>query len=444
VPRTCIVLLSAAVVFIGIALSALLVGPWAITVGRSTLLSVRVVSKPLSIGVLLFILALAFEPRIAGAWRRRSPLLFYVLATAAMYLLCFGPQPRFLGEPFMYRAPYTWLMWLPGYDAVRVPARFAMLAALCLSVVAALAFARMTRRSRWPVRAPLAAMVVAGVLVDSWIGEMPLPKVPFRLQALESLPERTIVMELPLGDTSADVAAMYRAMYHRGQLVNGYSGFFPRSYEALRRGLDLRDPRMFDALAASGPVVVAVDALGDDGSRWSKQLTARPGTVILGEESGKRLYSLTGGTLPPEIDPAAQRLSVQSAIANVENPRLPLALDGDPETRWDGGAQRGVETVTVDLGSVRTVDGLTMTIGAQLADFPRLLAIETSEDGSVWSQQWQGSTAVHAFVGAVRRPAEVPLSFALPHVPARLVRLRQLGHDPVFYWTIFELNVFGR
>jgi hypothetical protein len=442
--RTCLVLLLGAVTFIGIALSALFVGPWSITVGRTTLLSVRVVSKPLSIGVLLFILALALEPRLAGAWRRRSPLMFYVLATAAMYLLCFGPRPRFLGEPFMYRAPYSWLMSLPGYDAVRVPARFAMLAALCLSVVAALAFARLTGRARWFIRAPLAALVVAGVLVDSWIGEMPLPKVPFRLEALESLPERTVVMELPLGETSDDVAAMYRAMYHRGRLVNGYSGFFPRSYDVLRRGLDLRDPRMFDALAASGPVVVAVDALRDDGSRWSKQLAARPGTVILGEESGRRLYSLTGGTLPPEIDPAAQPLRVQSAIANVENPRLPLALDGDPETRWDGGAQRGVEVLTVDLGSVRTVDGLTMTLGPHLSDFPRLLAIDTSQDGSVWSTQWQGTTAIHAFQAAVRRPADVPLAFALPHVPARLVRLRQLGQDPVFYWTIFELTVLGR
>jgi F5/8 type C domain len=444
VPRTCVVLLLGAVAFIGIALSALIVGPWAITVGRTTLLSVRVVSKPLSVGVLLFILALALEPRIAGAWRRRSPLMFYVLATAVMYLMCFGPRPRFLGEPFMYRAPYSWLMALPGYDAVRVPARFAMLAGLCLSVVAAMSFVRLTRRARWFIRAPLAAMVVAGVLVDSWIGEMPLPKVPFRLQALESLPERTVVMELPLGGTSEDVAAMYRAMYHRGQLVNGYSGFFPRSYDVLRRGLELHDPRIFDALAASGRVVVAVDALQDGDSRWSKQLAARPGTVILGEESGRRLYSLTGGTLPPEIDPAAQRLSVQSATANVENPRLALAFDGDPTTRWDGGAQRGVEVLTIDLGSVRTVDGLTMTLGAHLSDFPRLLAIETSEDGTVWSKQWQGSTVVHAFVAAVRHPADVPMAFALSHVPARLIRLRQLGQDPVFYWTIFELAVFGR
>jgi hypothetical protein len=443
-PRTCVVLLLGAVTFIGIALSALIVGPWSITVGRTTLMSVRVVSKPLSIGVLLFILALALEPRIAAAWRRRSPPMFYTLATAVMYLLCFGPTPRFLGEPFMYRAPYSWLMELPGYDAVRVPARFAMLAALCLSVVAALAFARLTRRARWFIRAPLAAMVVAGVLVDSWIGEMPLPKVPPRLHALESLPEGTVVIELPLGDTSEDVAAMYRAMYHRGQLVNGYSGFFPRSYDVLRRGLDLRDPRMFDPFAASGPVVVAVDMQRDDDSRWAKQLAARPGTAVFGEEAGKRLYSLTGGGLPPEIDPAAQPLHVQSATANVENRRLALALDGDPATRWDGGAQQGVEVVTVDLGSVRTVDGVTMTIGPHSSDFPRMLAIETSQDGRVWSKQWQGTTAVHAFVAAVRRPADVPMAFALPHVPARLVRLRQLGHDPVFYWTIFELTVFGR
>ena len=246
----------------------------------------------------------------------------------------------------MTARPYSWLMMLPGYDTVRVPARFAMLAALCLSVVAALAFARLTGRARWVIRAPLATMVVAGILVDSWIGEMPLPKVPVRMRALESLPDRTVVMELPLGETSDDVAAMYRAMYHRRQLVNGYSGFFPRSYDVLRHGLDLRDPRMFDALAASGPLVVAVDALRDDGSRWSKQLAARPGTVILGEESGRRLYSLTGGTLPPEIDPAAQRLSVHSATANVENLTACARVrrrSGDAVGWWRTARRRGAD-----------------------------------------------------------------------------------------------------
>jgi hypothetical protein len=440
-PRASLVLLAGALTFIGIAVSTLLVGPWSIHVRKRVLLSVHFVSKPLSVGVLLLVLGLALEPRVAAAWRRRSPLMFYVLATFLMYLLCFGPRPRFLGEPFIY-GPYSLLMALPGYDAVRVPARFAMLAALCLSVVAALAFARLTQRGRWFVRAPLAAVVIAGILVDSWIGEMPLPALPVRLQALESLPEGTAVLELPLGETEPDVAAMYRGMYHRRPVVNGYSGFFPGSYDVLRRGLDLRDPQMFDAVTAWGPVVVAVDERHDEGGRWVKQLAARPGSVALGQESGYRLFSLAGSALPAEIEPRLQ-LQVQSVTANVESERIALVLDGDPETRWDSGPQRGTEVVTVDLGVERSVDGLTMTIGNHPSDFPRVLVIETSRDGRAWSTEWHGSTAFAAFTGAVRHPTESPMTFALPHVSARLVRLRQLGQDPVFYWTIFELRVFG-
>jgi hypothetical protein len=336
------------------------------------------------------------------------------------------------------------LMALPGYDGVRVPARFAMLAALCLSVVAGLAFTRLTQRGRWFVRAPIAAIVIAGILVDSWIAEMPLPALPVRLQALESLPEGTAVLELPLGETEPDVAAMYRGIYHRRPVVNGFSGFFPRSYDVLRRGLGIGDPQMFDAVTAWGPVVVAVDEQRDEGGRWARQLAARPGSVALGQESGYQLFSLAGGTAPTELDPGLQRLPVQSVTANVESQRIALALDGDPETRWDSGPQRGTEVVMIDLGVERRVDGLTMTIGNHSSDFPRLLVIDTSRDGHTWSTGWRGSTAVAAFAGAVRHPMDSPLTFALPHVPARLVRLRQLGQDPEFYWTIFELRVYGQ
>ncbi len=443
VPRACLVFLIGAIAFIGVALSAMLVGPWSITIGRTTLVSVRVVSKPLSIGVLLFLVALGLEPRFVGAWRRRSSFMFYVLATAVMYLLCFGPQPEFLGVPFMYRAPYRWLMALPGYDAVRVPARFAMLGALCLSVAAALAFARLTSRATWSTRATLVVCAVTGILIDSWISKMPLPPLPPRLQALESLPDGVAVMELPLGDSGGDVAAMYRGMYHGKAVVNGYSGFFPASYNALSRGLAMGDPQMFDAVTASGPVAVAVDRSRDPNGRWANQMIARPGTVRFGEEAGWQVFLLTGGSLPPQVEKPSQRLEIHSVSANVNNHRMALALDGDPKTRWDSGPQSGSEIVSIDLGSPRTVGALTMTIGGHLADFPRTLAIETSDDGREWANQWQGSTAVLAYAGAVRNPRETPLTFALPDVPARFLRLRQLGQDPVFYWTIVELTVFG-
>ena len=63
-----------------------------------------------------------------------------------MAVFALGPTARLMGERVLYKAPYAWLMLLPGFaDGFRAPARFAMLVALCLSVAAALAFVRVTR-----------------------------------------------------------------------------------------------------------------------------------------------------------------------------------------------------------------------------------------------------------------------------------------------------------
>jgi hypothetical protein len=442
VPRAALVLLFAAVVFFAVGLSPLLFGPWSVTLGGFTLVSVHVASKPLSIGGMLLVVALALIPRFPSAWRRRSPLMFYVLAMGLMYFLCFGPRPQLLGLPFMARGPYSLLMLLPGYDAVRVPARFAMLAALCLSVVAALAFARMTAPAGRAIRLVLAALVVCGVIVDSAIGEMPLRTLPPRLLSFESLPPGAAVMELPLGP-SEDLVAMFRGMYHRRPVVNGYSGFFPPSYAVLQRGLEAHDPQIFDSLTAWGPLVVLVESARDRDGMWTAQLERRPGTEVLGEESGWKGFLLPAGMRPPEFDIAA-RLPIAAVAANINQERMPLAIDGNPDTRWESGPQKGTEVVTIDLGAEHEVDAVTMTIGGRVSDFPRRLVIESSSDTRDWTARWEGSTAVAAFAGAVQNPREMPLTFGLPHVPARWIRLRQLGHDPSFYWSIFELSVFGR
>jgi hypothetical protein len=38
----------------------------------------------------------------------------------------------------------------------------------------------------------------------------------------------------------------------------------------------------------------------------------------------------------------------------------------------------------------------------------------------------------------------MPLFFGFPEVPVRYIRLTQLGADPVFYWSVAELRVYGR
>lgn len=443
VPRPALVVLAGSVVYFSVGVSAVLFGVWPITIGEMTLMSVQVVNESLSIGGMLFVLGLMLVPPVSGPWLRRSPVMFYALAMGLMYLLCFGPQPRFRGVPFMYRGPYALLMALPGYDSIRVPARFAMLAALCLSVAAAFAFARLTSRTSRGPRMLLATAAICGVLVDSAIGEMPLKTLPLRFHSLESLPGGAAVVELPFGNLFDDAQAMYRGMFHGRPVVNGYSGFTPPGYDFLRRGFAIRDPEVFDALTAFGPVVVVVDVARDPQETWARQLAERPGVTVLPEESGHKMFLLPGGTLPREVN-TSDRLPVWYAVASVNGDRLPLAFDGKVDTRWNSGPQNGNEAITLDLGSTRFVDGLILMIGPHMLDYPRILVIESSDDRLEWTTRWQGSSAAAMFAAVVRHPKQTPLTFGLPHFQARWLRLRQLGHDPVNYWSIVELSVFGR
>jgi len=400
-----------------LALLAPSVMPWQLHVAGITIVSVTTTIKPLTAAIWCLVLALAVDGRLARAWRARSALAFYVCAAAVMYVLSFGPEPSFLGEPFWYKPPYAWLMELPGLSSVRAPARFAMLAELCLAVAAALAFASI--RVLLPRRFAAVAAVIAlcGIAADGWIQALPLVAVPPRFASLESTQEGAVV-ELPLGDTTGDLAALYRSIYHHRPLVNGYSGFEPVHYTILRLAVE-RDTAALDALTSDGPLTVL-------------------------EVSSGRVTTIEAAA-HAEPAPTGHSLSILAATADGTVVGQRPLVDGDPMSRWISGApQHGTETLTIDLGSSRHVDGVTLSIGPYLGDFPRVLTIETSEDLRTWKLQWSGRGATKAVAGALRDPRTVPLTFGFASAAARWVRLRQLGTDPKFPWSIADLTVSGR
>lgn len=139
----------------------------------------------------------------------RPPLIFYALTACLLWALTFGPRS---GHSSAWLHPYTLLAWLPGFAALRVPARFAMLATLALAAAAGLAAARLAPRRR-PIFAGFAALVIAGTIVDGWIRPLPLTLPPGRVE-LPDLPGAAVI-EMPLGAGLIDSAAMYRATFHR-------------------------------------------------------------------------------------------------------------------------------------------------------------------------------------------------------------------------------------
>ena len=424
-----------------VGLLATAIGPFAIGAGPLRV-SVGTLYKPMSLAAVFALIALAASSRLRAAARRSSPLAFYVLATVAMWVLALGPTARLFGERVLYKAPYAWLMLLPGFgEALRAPARFAMLAALTLAVAAALAVARLPSSFGPSTRLLAWLAVVAGVTADGWIERLPLPAPPPQIAAMNALPAETVVLELPLG-TFEDIAAMYRSMSHGHRLANGYSGIRAGALHGASRrhrrgscrrrhgpGDDRRSRRRDGG-----------HARGRGPGRHDRRPGPRCGTIARGgrrrppHPRASRTRRAPGDwTGPPDWadrPPSGRPTSATSA-------------DGDTTTAWSTPEpQAGGEQLVVELDAMREVAAVRLGLGKFAIGYPRVLAVDPSTDGSAWTRAWHGDTAAATMQAALADPAAVPVAIGFPPAPTRFVRLTQEGAAP-HPWAVAELAVLG-
>jgi hypothetical protein len=435
------ILLGLAAVFGVIAATPFWFGAWKLEVLGLKLLSVGTPQKPLSVAVLLAVAAGLMHPSIRAGWRRRSPLAFYTLAAIAMWLLSLGPAPTLMGKPLLYKAPYSWLMMLPGVEGVRVPARFWVLATACLAVAAALALRHVTER--WPqARKALVATFACLLLIESWPSGLILVPPP----AMRPSHARAVArLELPMR-SGHDLVALYRATEHKRPLVNGYSGYFAPHYGALQDLVDRRNGAALGHLMSLGAIEVVVDHADDPAGTWRAFVAAQPYAEIVHhdpEYTTFRLPAQSAGRLqlPRFTKP---RLTIAGVTASVHQERVGRMTDGDLISRWDtGGPQDPSNVLTIDLGRSIRVEGLELLVAGYRADFPRRLVVELSEDGRAWVPGWEGETALLALTAALEAPLTEPLGIPLGERSARFIRLRQTSSDGTYYWSVAELHVYG-
>ena len=411
-------------------------GPFRLQIAGLQLISVTSPEKPVSVAALCLLAAALLHPAIRGVWRRRSVLAFYALATFAMWLMALGPAPTLMTVPAIYKAPYAWLMLLPGADGVRVPARFWMLGAFCLAVTAGLGLRAIMER--WPRTAKwLPAVAVAGILIDGWPLPMRMAALP---EARPSQVQADLRLELPLGD-DLDTSALYRAMSHGRPLINGYSGYFAPHYPGMKELLSHGNRDVVTRLAELGSIEIVVDHILDTDGRWRQFASSVPGAQLDHEAANYTTYLVPRRT---ERAPVARGSRVPFIVSSAsDNVALgPLVQDGDLYTRWHAGrGQWSGDWIMVDLGATTEIRGIEMLTGGYLADYPRGLRIDTSEDQGNWSEARSGDTGLLAFSGALERPRDVPISIPFSPRSARYIRFTQTGGEVEYYWSIAELRI---
>jgi hypothetical protein len=264
----------------------------------------RNVTRPLRVAFVSFLLfaVLASWARVRTAQPASSAFGFFAVAAVAAALFALGPRIETLGRD-LGAGPYTWLLeFVPGFDGLRVPARFLMLVALFLSVLAGLGAAALLRLRR-QVAIVLIAAGMFGVLYEAWFAPMrtnqpvipdarfyvPNPPAAGRrlnpiYRVVGQLPESTVLIEFPFGEPAHEMLAVFHAGIHRRRLVNGYSGFFPRSYTDRVGALHdvFKNPaRAADVLRSTGATHALVHEgvyAGSEGkeiSAWLQSLGAR-------------------------------------------------------------------------------------------------------------------------------------------------------------------------
>lgn len=203
--------------------------------------------------LLLFAALLAVAPaaRDRAARLARSPEAFFALMVLLAVWLSLGPEPAAGTARQTGFGLYGVLQdFVPGFNGLRVPARFAMIAGLFLAILAGYGARLLTVN---------AALVTAGVLVLAegaavpfelnrvWGANEAVP--PARVYPadviaadrqdgaapvyarLAGLPRGTVITEFPFGDGAWEIRYVYYSAVHFHPITNGYSGGFPPRYK---------------------------------------------------------------------------------------------------------------------------------------------------------------------------------------------------------------------
>jgi hypothetical protein len=216
----------------------------------------RLIWQFLLAGALLLLVSPRTRTVVAGV--SRSPLAFFTVATVVALWLSLGPVPKAGGALVSGFGLYGVLYeYVPGFNGVRVPARYAMIAGLFLAAMAGYGVAVAFRKKAGATstaesglgRIALATIALL-VLVEgaaipmelnrAWAQNQAMPparvypmsQAPPVYAAVAALPAGSAITEFPFGDAAWEIRYVYYAAAHWKPITNGYSGAFPPDYSA--------------------------------------------------------------------------------------------------------------------------------------------------------------------------------------------------------------------
>lgn len=416
--------------------------------------------------VILALAVVALAP--LGRWRpvTRWRWVYLALAIAAV-LASLGPEPRAWGQVLPVPKVYAWLaVNLPLFDAMRVPARFGILAVLALTVLAAFGAARamsgVSRGSRVIVTAFLSAIIVwEGYGGPLQVVTSHLPSGTGDAATYERLMEQPPgpLLVLPLGTLGGKFTMhqQYAALKHRHPVVDGIARvdtpltqWLSGSASPLVVPEEL--PNAVPFLRGLGVRYVMMRRhmfLNPDVEARLYDTFERDATLIeRGRFEDVVLWEIDPGPVTPSVEQPLARIPREalSLSASENTDRISLAIDGDLNSRWVSQSQGGAEWVAIDFDRPRNLARIDfVTHPRSDIHYPRLLEIVAMgrTGGGAETLLFHGSLLPHLGRGWKVSPDRPVVSLDLPfHTTARVL-IRQRGRANS-WWVIDDMTLWER
>jgi hypothetical protein len=397
---------------------------------------------------------------VAGLWRsgRSGALagvrfLLGVLMVSGV-LLSLGPRIVIRDTP-VAPGPYAALRALvPGFQNVRYPERFALFVMLGLAPAAALGLRRLRPRTGHTGTAALVVLLWLEHLavpahLDPLAGGAAIPEVYGRLRERADV---RVTADLPASRHRLerfDALPMYYSTAHWKRTVEGFSGYFPPTYNFTKwRLMHFPAAESVAFLERFGVDTVIVRPEGAALIRAGRD----PGWLIEGPfAGGHSLVRLPRARAGPSFDdPEAtgeELIEVPRTGWRVQasSPAAGNAVDGDLDTSWaTPERQRKGEFFRVTFPAGTTVSRISVSVGEPY-EFPMRLKLLGQDPSGEWAEiPFDDATAYDRLFGSLlRRPREASLDLDIqPHL-LQAFRLRIAETDPFgMPWTMVELRAF--
>jgi len=133
---------------------------------------------------------------------------------------------------------------------------------------------------------------------------------------------------------------------------------------------------------------------------------------------------------PPPPTGTDRQVSASHNNQNQGTDNLRQAIDNNPYTRWSTlEPQKPGMWVQFDWGETRTVSQIRLNNERSPRDYPRGYVVKVSSDGQNWTTVAENPLN------------DRPLDVVFNPRPLRYVRIEQTGSDPVFWWSIHEIEI---